>query len=194
VALTSVGADLRVAGAAITAALVAFALSAAVDWVWQVPVLPVAVMLLGAAVLVPGAGRPGRIRRNWPTRVALVACALLCLVAIGIPLAATSALRSSQAAASAGELATAAADAASAVRLEPDGAAARLQLALVDEAQGDLNAAVAQARRSAADEPANWQPWFVLSRLQAESGHAGAALASYRHARSLDPHSPLFRS
>ena len=196
--------DLRVQGAAITAALAAFALSAALDWIWQVPVLPVAVLLLAAALLAPdrGAGTdPGRDtaptagRRRlgrWPSRIALVAVALLCLVAIGIPLAATSALRASQAAASAGALPTAASDANSAVRLAPDGASARLQLALVLEMQGDLPGAIAQATRSAADEPANWQPWFVLSRLQAESGHAAAALAAYRHARSLDPHSPLF--
>jgi cytochrome c-type biogenesis protein CcmH/NrfG len=123
-----------------------------------------------------------------------VVAALACLVAIGIPLAATSALRSSQAAASAGALSAAATDAVSAARLEPDGASAHLQLALVDELQGNLRAGVAAAQQSAVEEPANWQPWFVLSRLQAEAGHPGAALAAYRHARSLDPHSPLFHS
>ena len=194
-ALTSVGADLRVPGAAITAALARLC--------------PVGGGRLGLAGSGSARGRDAARRRRaraQRARPAADGCAsgrrawrswrvrLACLVAIGIPLAATSALRSSQAAASAGELSTAAADAASAVRLEPDGAAARLQLALVDEAQGDLSAAIVQASRSGAEEPANWEPWFVLSRLQAESGHPAAALAAYRHARSLDPHSPLFRS
>ena len=41
----------RAAGAA--AALLAFAVSAAVDWVWQISVLPVAFLLLGTAVVAP---------------------------------------------------------------------------------------------------------------------------------------------
>ena len=52
----------RAAGAA--AALTAFVVSAAFDWIWQVPVLPVAFMLLGSAVLAPSPrGAPAQLRR-----------------------------------------------------------------------------------------------------------------------------------
>ena len=114
------------------------------------------------------------------------------IVAIGVPLSTTRAVRASQAAASAGDLAGAEHDARSAVALEPAEATPNLQLALVLELQGRLAPAIAAAQRSAAGEPDNAQPWLVLSRLQAESGHARPALEAYRHARSVSPKDPLF--
>ena len=221
--------DVETAGlaAAAAAAIVAFAISAAFDWMWQVPVLPVAVLLLAGAVLAPrlveaesvaggvrageggrargsaravgdghagGGGRAGvggRRLRIVP-RVGFVLAALACLIAIGVPLSSTRDVRASQAAASAGDLATAEHDARSAVAIEPAEATSNLQLALVLELEGHLAPAVAAAQRSAQAEPHNAQPWLVLSRLQAESGHARPALAAYRHARSVSPKDPLF--
>ncbi|HEY6355384.1 MAG TPA: O-antigen ligase family protein, partial [Burkholderiaceae bacterium] len=49
--------QVRTWAAAVTAACLAFIVSAAFDWIWQMPVLPVAVLLLVAAVLVDGEGR-----------------------------------------------------------------------------------------------------------------------------------------
>src|SRR6202035_5599069 len=146
--------DTRTQAAAATAACLAFLISAAVDWVWQLPVLPCAFFLLGAATLVPTRPRPV-IRsdlleangapssaegpaRSWPPiarRVTLAVIALACLFAIGLPLAETTALRASQAAAGSGATATALADAETAARLEPGAATPQLQLALVLETQ-----------------------------------------------------------
>lgn len=188
--------------AAAAAAIVAFAISAAFDWMWQVPVLPVAVLLLAGAVLAPER-RPAALRqepspaaagplRRIAPRLGLVLVALACLLSIGVPLATTRDVRASQSAASAGDLASAESDARSAVALEPAQATPNLQLALVLELEGKLAPAIAAAQRSAAAEPDNAQPWLVLSRLQAESGHAQPALAAYRHAHSVSPKDPLF--
>jgi len=56
----------RAYGAACAGALLAFMVAAAVDWVWQLPVLPCAFMLIGAAVLAPA---PARLSvREWLQR------------------------------------------------------------------------------------------------------------------------------
>jgi O-Antigen ligase len=185
----------RARAAAVAAACVAFSISALVDWAWQMPVLPVAFLLLAAAVLAPIA-RPERDRAAaglpLPIRAAAIAVALACLVAIAVPLATTTAVRRSQAAAASGDTTLALTDARAAIRIEPGAATAQLQAALVLELQGHFTSAVTAARKATADEPANWALWLVRSRLEAESGHPQASLQAFQRARSLNPRSPLF--
>jgi Tfp pilus assembly protein PilF len=119
--------------------------------------------------------------------------ALACLTAIGIPLAAASAVSRSQAAVATGNTSSALADARSAARLEPGAASAQLQIALGLELQHNYPAALTAARSAMRDEPQNWSDWLVLSRIEAESGHAQASVAAYRRARSLNPRSALFQ-
>jgi Tfp pilus assembly protein PilF len=115
------------------------------------------------------------------------------LIAIGVPLASTTALRRSQTAAAGGDTATALLDARAAERVEPDAAAPRLQEALVLELRRDFSGALVAVSRATSYEPLNWQAWLVRSRLEAEAGEPGAALASYRRAKSLNPRSVVFR-
>ncbi len=183
----------RASGAA--AALTAFVVSAAFDWIWQVPALPVAFLLLGAAVVAPSmrsaSGQPGGVAVR-ALRASAAVAALACLVAIGVPLATANAVQASQAAASRGDPALALRDAREAVRVEPVAASPQIQLALVEELQGDVPAALSAAQRAARDEPANWSTWLIVSRLEAEDGKPGASLAAFRRARSLNPRSRLF--
>lgn len=184
--------------AAVTGALFAFVVSAASDWFWQVPVLPVAFLLLSGAVL----ARRRRRRRSdavprprrflWAGRAALIATAGACLIVIGIPMATTMALRDSQTAVAAGNQRVALDDARSALRIEPRSASADLQEALVLELMRDVPRAVRAAQEATASEPDNWQTWLVLSRLQAEAGAPRAAIAAMKRARSLDRQSALF--
>ncbi len=185
----------RTRAAAATAALLAFMVSAAFDWIWQIPVLPVAFMVLAAAVLAPSlrSGRqPMSARARVLGRAGAVLAALACLAAIAVPLATTSAVRASQAAARSGNLPVATRDAEQAARIEPGAASVQIQLALVEELHGNLPAALAAARHATHDEPANWTTWLVRSRLEADTGHPSASLAAFRRARALNPLSPLF--
>ena len=184
----------RLAGVA--AACVAFSVSAAFDWVWQVPVLPVAFLLLAGSALAPSRAAPfagARRLRGPAARVGMVVAAVASLSPIAIAMATTTAVRQSQAAAAAGNTGLALADARAAARLEPGAASPQIQSALVLELRGDLTGAIAAARRATANESTNWQPWLILSRLQAEAGHPGGAVSAFRRARSLNPRSPVFQ-
>ena len=184
----------RTRAAGTTAAVIAFMISALVEWVWQLPVLPTIFLLLAAAVLAPAKRTASTSRHGrFVLRTGLVVVALGCLIAVAIPLATASAVRKSQAAVRAGNLSLALADARSAARLEPAAASAQLQIALVLELQRDFPAALAGARNATHDEPRNWSGWLVLSRLDAETGQVQASTAAYRRARSLNPLSPLFQ-
>jgi tetratricopeptide (TPR) repeat protein len=190
--------------AAIAAAWSAFLVAAAIDWVWQLPVLPVLVLLLGGAVLAPCSVRrigtrsiqtapagpgPGAA---WPARGAALLGALAALVAIAIPLSETLSLRNSQAQASRGQLSAALADARTAAAIEPYAATPALQTAELLEQRGRVAQALRYARQAIADEPANWQLWMVLARLEAETGDTRAAVQAFARARALNPRSPLF--
>jgi hypothetical protein len=187
------GAAERTRRAAALAACAAFFLTAAFDWVWQLPVLPVAMLLLAATLVEgSGSGRGGRAALELPPRLAIALVALAAIAAIAIPLASTSLVRQSEAEARSGDLPAALQAARGAQNAQPGAASPRLQEALVLELQGELAPAVAAARAATEREPTNWRTWLVLSRLESERGQAVAAVRDYREARSLNPHSPLF--
>jgi hypothetical protein len=190
--------EARVRPAAVVAGMVAFLISCAFDWMWQVPALPAAFLLLAAAVLAPrskgAADDPvKRFSGRVAVRLSVVVLAVACLVAIAVPLATTNAVRQSQAAAAGGNRTLALSDARAAARVEPGAASPQIQLALVLELQGEYGEALVPARRATSDEPDNWSNWLIVSRLDAEAGHPAASLTAFRRARSLNPKSPIFK-
>jgi hypothetical protein len=180
--------------AAALAGCLAFSLSAGFDWLWQIPVLPVAMLLLAAVLLGggPRAPRDGPASFRWPLRIASGAVAAAAIVAIAVPLASTSLVRQSEADAREGDLLGALKAARSAQNAEPWAATPRLQEALLLEELGDLGPAAEAARGATEREHTNWRTWLVLSRIEAQRGRPAAAIAAYRRARSLNPRSPLF--
>ena len=180
--------------AAALAAAAAFATSAAIDWTWQVTVLPVAFLLIAAAVLraspatATGPGRGPAIG----SRVGLVLLSVVSLAVISVPMLALRDVRESQADVRSGRLDSALSAADSAERLQPFAADPDLQRALVLEIQGNLDGAATSARAATQEESTNWRTWLTLSRIQAERGSPAAAVASYRKARSLNPRSQIF--
>lgn len=173
----------------------AFAIAAAIDWVWELTVLPVVFLLLAAAAI----GRPSKeaadrsVAGPRPARAALGVLALAGTVAIAIPMAGDSAVRESQAEVRTQDLTGALGEARAATDIEPFAATPHLQQALVLELQGELGAAITAAREATDAEPTNWRTWLVLSRLEAQAGNTRGSVAAYREARSLNPRSPLFQ-
>jgi O-antigen ligase len=180
--------------AAALAGCIAFCVTAFTDWTWQIPVLAISFLLLAAILVAPGdspepEGGPGL---PWPLRAGAALVALVAIAAISIPLASTGLVRQSEADARAGDLPAALSAARSAQNAQPDAASPRLQEALVLESEGELEAAAAAARAATERESTNWRTWLVLSRIEAELGHASAAVSAYREAHSLNPFSELF--
>ena len=174
----------------------AFAAAAAIDWAWELTVLPVAFLLLTAAVIARPAGGAQPARRGGAgrfSRFTLPALASAGLIAVAIPLGSAGAVRDSQAQVQASNLPGALTEARDAAEIQPYAATPTLQEALVLELQGDLDGAVASARAATEDEPTNWRTWFILSRVEAEAGNAKGSVAAYRKARSLNPRSALFQ-
>lgn len=185
----------RPALAAALAGCAAFCITASVDWVWQVPVVTVAMLLLAAMLLSAGDAKAaeGRAALAWLPRGVVVLASLILIIAIAVPLASTSMLRKSQDKAREGDVEGALADARTAQDVEPFAATPRLQEALLHEGEGDLVAAADAARGATERESTNWRTWLVLSRIEAKRGRAAASVAAYRKARSLNPLSPVFR-
>lgn len=189
------GAPERPMLAAALAGCVAFCFGATFDWLWQIPVLTVAVLLLTAVLVLPGSrpdaeGEPTPFA--LPVRLGTAFAALVAIAVIAVPLASTSLLRESEAEARAGDLSAALDDARSAQNVEPGAMSPRLQRALLLESLGDLEAAAGAAREATEREPTNWRPWLVRSRIDAQRGLAEEAVRHYRRARSLNPLSELF--
>jgi len=178
--------------AAALAGCLAFCLTAAVDWTWQVPVLPVAFLLLAAALLSASAPRREGTGLPLPLRVGFGVLAIAAIAAIAVPLASTSLLRESQAEARASHLPAALAAAAGAERAQPAATTPHLQRALLLESGGRLGAAAIAIRVAIAEEPTAWSAWLVRSRIEAKRGRAEAALRAFRRARSLHPGSRAF--
>lgn len=174
--------------AAATAACAAFCVSAAYEWVWQIAVLPLIACVLAAVIFArtPGGERAGTALR-WAGRIGAAVVAVLAIVAIGVPLAATSELRKSRADGQVADLSGALEAARTAHRLQPDAGGPWLQEALVYEAQRNFPAAVNAARNATVNEPVNWGNWLVLSRVEAEAGNPQASAAAYGQVRLLNP-------
>jgi len=190
-ALLSEGAERSRLAAALAACSVFF-LTAAVDWMWQMPVLPVTMLLLAACLLTVGKGGK-KPRLPLGLRAGVAAVALIAIVAIAIPLASLSLVRQSEAEARAGDLSAALEDARSAQNVEPGAATPRLQQALVLELTGDFAGAEAAARQAVDREETNWRNWLVLSRIAAENGNPAASVDAYKEARALNPEAEVFQ-
>jgi hypothetical protein len=187
-----------IAGAA--AAVAAFATAAAVDWSWELAVIPVAFLLVAGAIFATRPSPPapegdaGRGRGALGFRIVLGLAALPCLAVLLILTASVGAVRESQSEVRAEDLGSALESAQAAQDAQPYAATPILQEALVREAGGDLDGAAAAAQEATRAEATNWRIWLILSRIETARGNSSAAVEAYERARSLNPGSLLFVS
>lgn len=177
--------------AAALAGCAVFFSTAIFDWMWQMPVVTIAMLLLAAVLLSARDEDEERPERALPfaplARGGFALAALAAIVAIAIPLASTSLVRQSQAEATEGDTVAALEAARSAQNAQPGAASPRLQQALLYETLGDLDAASEAAHAATERESTNWRTWLVLARIEAQRGRADAAVEYYRKSRSLNP-------
>jgi hypothetical protein len=189
--------DQRARLAAALAGCVAFFVTAALDWTWELAVVPVAAFLLaGTLLMTPRAPagsvlRPPRTQLPISLRIGLPAVAVVAVAAIWLPFSQSYLLEQSQSAAGRGDLEAAYSDASSAADLPLSGMGPILQQALLLRDNGEFERALDKAEEATDLEPTNWRPWFVRSYLEYRLGREPASRASFETALSLNPHSSL---
>lgn len=160
---------------------------------WDLPVIPLATLLLSAALFATPRRTPNLPGTSRARRVSFTVAALAPIGLLAFVLASTSSVEQSRADARAGSLSAALQRAVDAHAVDPNAATPLLQSALVREQAGNIDGATADAREAASREPDNWRTWYVLSRLEAKTGHSEASVAAFTKARDLNPKHPVFR-
>ena len=172
------------------AAFLVWLVVASVDWMWESTAVTVAGLTAAAIAVSLGARRAGAVRAR--PRAGIAAALLLGLL-VQLPLLVSALqVQASQEAFARGDVARALETATTAVEAAPWAATPLVQRALVLEAQGDLSAAVEDARAASRREPANWRTWIVLARIEAQRQRIRSALTAAERARRLNPRSPLW--
>jgi len=195
-------ASTRTTIAATLASFTGFLFGAAIDWVWELPIVAAVGALLFGLLVGPGTKigpglmkaepRRGSAESRFALAIAGLIAAWLVLWAQAPPLLSEIEVRDSQAAIRAGDVAEALSDARAARRLEPWAASPRLQLALVLEQNDELRSAREQIDGAVQRDPRDWRLWLVKSRLETKAGAPVEAATSLARARELNPRSPLF--
>jgi O-antigen ligase len=183
--------------AALLAAMLAFAVTAGLDWFWEIAALG-AVFFLAAGAAVAArcrqlaAGAPGRDEAaedsgRFRLTVAGLAVAWLTAIALIGPLLVEREVGASRDAAAAGEIASAVDHAETARSIEPWAASPYVQLGLLAELQGDYATASQRLTQAIDREDRNWQYYYLRSKVEAAAGNAAAARADLAEARRLNP-------
>ncbi len=185
--------------AVLLALAVAFAVSAAFDWFWELAGLGAVFFLAAGALLSSRSeqlaaedtelGIPDSGRRYGLIALGLVA-AWVSAAALIAPLLVQREIQASQRAAAAGEISDAVNHAQNARAIEPWAASPYVQLGLLAELGGDYGGAKARFSEAIEREDRNWQLYFLRSRVEHEAGNAAAARADLAKVRDLNPLAP----
>jgi O-antigen ligase/polysaccharide polymerase Wzy-like membrane protein/tetratricopeptide repeat protein len=187
----------RITVGALTAAFLAYAFAAGVDWMWEMTVVSVVgIALLGLissrSELDEATERPVA-RRGWAVaaRSVLAVVGIAVIASQAVSLITDRELQASKAAARTGDLAAAAKRANNARKVEPWAASPYLQLALVSEQTGDNQLAARWIQKAISRDRTDWRLWLVAARLQTKLGNVRAAQAALREFIRLNPRSDL---
>ena len=183
--------------AALLAAMLAFAVGAAIDWFWETALLGGIFFLAGGALvagrcvqLSPGgdpAGNGRGERRRFGLAIAGLAIAWITALALIGPLLVDREIEASQAAAAEGNIAGAVEHADTARSIEPWAASPYVQLGLLAQQQGDFPAARERLTQAIEREDRNWILYYLRSKIEHEAGELAAARADLRRAQQLNP-------
>lgn len=183
--------------AALLAACLAFAVGAAIDWLWEIAALGFVFFLASGALVAArcrqltrqrsaGNGR-ARPPRRYGLTVAGLAIAWLTALALVGPLLVDRELDASRSQAAAGQLASAVDHADTARSIEPWAATPYIQLGLLAQAQGDYGTAVERLSQAIDREDQNWVLYYLRSKAEHEGGDIAAAKADLEKAQQLNP-------
>ena len=183
--------------AVLFAAVLAFAVGAAIDWFWETALLGAIFFLAGGALVAarcaqlapsgdPATNGRGE-RRRFGLAVAGLAVAWIAALALIGPLLVDREIAASHAAAAEGNIPSAVEHADTARSIEPWAASPYVQLGLLAQQQGDLPTARERLSEAIEREDRNWVLYYLRSRIEHEAGERGAAQADLSRAQRLNP-------
>jgi O-antigen ligase len=186
----------REAYGALFAAMLTFAVSAAIDWFWEIAALG-GVFFLAAAVLIAArcaqlsearsTGEATPREHRFGLAVAGLATAWIAAIALIGPLLVDREINASQSAAASGNLSSAVEHANTARSIEPWAASPYVQLGELAELEGNYSTAAAHFTRAVERENLNWKWYYLRARAEHELGNEGASLKDLERARQLNP-------
>jgi len=184
------GPDRDVATAAL-ALLIAGLIGVCVDWTWDLPAVVVPILIAAALLVGPALARPGRPEAEAETRprrgsgartvagpipvLTLVAAAVAFAWAGGVLMITSAALDSSEEALRRGDLPRAAAKARSAAAVEPWASEPWVQLASVEFAAGNSEAARIAIAAAIERAPDDFRNWVLAAEIAAKAGRSQAS-------------------
>jgi O-antigen ligase len=192
----------REAYAALLAVMVAFAISAAFDWFWEIAALG-GVFFLAGGVLVaarcqqlvdPRSETAPREGRGYGFTIGGLVVAWIAAIALVGPLLVDHEIGASQDAVARGDIPTAIDRASTARSIEPWAASPYVQLGLLSQLQGDYPAAAVNFSHAIEREDRNWQLYYLRSKVEHEGSETAAARADLEHARELNPQAACLQS
>jgi hypothetical protein len=165
------------------------AVGSLVDWTWETPAVFGPAVVCAALLL--GSAPSRRLARNgyW-LGIGTVAAAWVAMIAGGLVVLSELDLRQSRSDAAAGRLDQAIDRARAARTVQPWSADSYTQLALVEEARGNYDAALSYLKRAQQRDSDDWRLVLIEARLQAERGNDTAATSAYVRAQYLSPFTP----
>jgi O-antigen ligase len=198
--------------AAMAGVLAAFVVGAGIDWMWELSIVGLVAVaalgiLVGRATTSPAAeggstqfavrsskaaGRRSLARRGL--RVAGVGAALAAIICAAVPMLSQDRLDESRAAAARGDTVAAIEAADDARAVQPWAATPYVQLALLEEQDGNLRAANRYIAKALERDRSDWASWLVAARVQTKAGFIGRGRRSLREAERLNRRSELFES
>lgn len=182
--------------AALLAVVLAFAVGAAIDWLWEIAAMG-AIFFLASGVLVAGrcaqlaqarreAGA-AREQRRFGLAVGGLAVAWITALALIGPLLVDHEIGSSQEAAANGDITAAVERAETARSIEPWAASPYVQLGLLAQFQGEDEEAAGRLSQAIHREDRNWLLYYLRAKIEHEAGNVEAAKADRRRALQLNP-------
>jgi len=173
--------------------LVAGAVSACVDWTWEIPAA-FGPAVICAGLLTASAPSSRLARDGYWLGIGAVAAAWVAMVAGGLVVLSEVELSQSRHAAAGNHIQDGIDRARAARTVEPWSAYPYTQLALLEEERGDLGQAIAYLKGAEERDSEDWRLPLIEARLQLKRGDEAAAGIAMDRARSLSPLSPLFRA
>jgi len=180
--------------AAIAAVVAGFAVAVALDWTWDLTVLPLVGLFALGLLTGPANGTSAPRARTRYVRVALAVAAAAIIAANALPLVVQTRIGDSREAATRGDTAEALDAAEDARGWQPWAASPYQQIALVHEQVGDTAAARTAIGDAIERDADDWRLWLVAARLEATDGDDERSQASFERALELFPRSTLLNS